>query len=115
MFRWVSITIRAMVLLMMASQYFFLCALSILLLLIAPSYQEDQQEYVRKSKFILAPLHFLHVWVTVVAILTSYGGFCKEDRMYPAVVYLANGLFLVVFVAVVILGAIKYKVDISID
>ena len=71
-------SIRLMVVLMLTSQYSVLCTLSILLVLMAPPYQEEREQYTRRSKFILVPLHLLHVWVVIIAFVTNYGGFCTD-------------------------------------
>ena len=102
-----------MVLLMLVSQYILLCTLSVLLLTVAPAYETDPKKYKWRARFLLVTLHFLHVWVFVVASLTSLGGFCISEKMYPRIVYMSNGLFMIVFVIIVILTLFKYKLDSS--
>ena len=67
----------------------------------------------KKSLFLLIPLHFLYVWVFVYSMVTHYGGFCTDQRMYPHIINLANGLFVILFVIIVILSQIKYQLDVE--
>ena len=63
--------------------------------------------------FLLVPLHLLYVWAFVYSMVTHIHGFCTDQRMFPAIVYLANGLFLVLFFIIVILSVIKYQIDVE--
>ena len=74
----------------------------------APNYTEKPDDYKRRSKFILIPLHFLFVWVIVVAMVTAHDGFCTDEEMFPSVVYLTNGLFILIFVFIIALNFAKY-------
>ena len=99
----------------MISQYFLLCTLSILIVLMAPrySYFRKSECFMKKSMFLLIPLHFLYVWVFVYAMVTHHGGFCTDERMYPHIINLANGLFVLLFIIIVILSRIKYQIDVE--
>ena len=85
-----------------------LATLSILLTSMAPFYTEQPNEYKKRSRFILIPLHFLYLWVIVIAIVTASGGFCTDQEMFPNVIYLANGLFILIFIIIVGLSLVKY-------
>ena len=108
-------SIRFNVLLMMFGQYFFLCTLSVLLLLVAYRYKYyklGKNIVYRKSMFLLVPSHILFIWNLTYSMVTHYHGFCTAERMFPNVVFISNGLALILFIVILMLSIIKYQIDI---
>ena len=98
----------------MCGQYFFLCTLTVLLLLMAyryKYYRSAKNLIFRRSMFLLVPLHILFVWAVTYSMVTHYGGFCTAQSMFPTVVFLTNGLALILFIVILVLSVIKYQVD----
>ena len=96
---------------MMVGQYFFLLTLTVLLLLMAyryKYYRNGKSQIFRRSMFVLVPLHILFVWALVYSLVSHYGGFCTAQSMFPEIVYITNGLALILFMVILILSIIKY-------
>ena len=86
-----------------------------LLLLVAyryKYYKNGKNKVFRRSMFLLVPSHIFFLWNLTYAMVTHYHGFCTAENIFPNVVFISNGLALILFIVILILSIFKYQIDI---